>query len=182
MKRTEGRISINSMEDFDLKITPSEKVFTTPFAEQFVFNIEQLNYRMRRLAGINSTDASMQSEYLMVFDSAIVLFRSLFLESGKKNYTFQNYYRLNGRPDVADAIDAYLDSEIDTWSKLTIRAVLKTIADKYVCHLDSIDYTELALANSYMARMSSEEEPNNFQNIVSRINTIIKETRESNKV
>lgn len=164
------------MDEYELRIIPSEKVFSTPFAEMFAFNIEQLNYRMKKLAGIHSTDASMQSEYLMVFDSAIVLFRSMFLESGKKNYTFQNFFRLNGRPDVADAIDAYLDSEIDNWSNLTIRTVLKTIADKYVCHLDSIDFKQLALANSYMARMSSENEPNNFQNIVSRLNAIVKET------
>lgn len=164
---------VYSMDALNLNITPSNKVFTTPFAEQFVFNIEQLNYRLRRLASINCADASMQAEYLMVFDSAIVLFRSLFLENGKNNYSFQNYYRLNGRQDVADAIDAYLDSDFDDWSGFTIRKAIKTIADKYVCHIDSVGFTELAQANALMARLSNEIEPNNFQSIVKNLNTII---------
>ena len=130
------------------------------------------------MASINSADASMHNEYLLVFDSAIVLFRAMFLESGKKNYTFQNNYRLNGRQDVADAIDAYLDSGFDDWSGLTIRKVLKTIADKYVCHIDSVDHTELAFANALMSRLSNDVEPNNFQNIVRRLNTIIMEIRD----
>ena len=161
----------------ELRITPSDAVYKTPFSEQFIFNIEQLNYRLGRLAAINATDMSSQNEYLMVFDAALVLFRALFLENGKSNYTFQNYYRLNGRKDVADAIDAYLDSDIDNWSGESIRTVLKTIADKFVCHLDSIDTLKLGKVNAYMANMSNPYFDNNFQNIVRKLNSIIMEER-----
>lgn len=162
-------------EQFRLGFIPSEKVFDTPFSEQLIFNIEQFNYRMTRLASINTFDASNQAEYLMVFDAAMVLFRSLFLEKGKNNYTIQNYYRLTGREDAADAIDGFLDSDIDSWSGLSIRKLLKTIADKFICHIDSVDYTTLGNVNAYMAKLSNPGFDNNFQNIVERLNEIIKE-------
>lgn len=162
-------------EQFELGFIPSKQVFDTPFSEQMIFNIEQFNYRMTRLAAINTFDASNQAEYLMAFDAAIVQFRSLFLEKGKDNYTIQNYYRLTGRDNAAEAIDEFLDSDIDSWSGLSIRKLLKTIADKFICHIDSIDYTTLGNVNAYMAKLSNPSFENNFKNIVVELNEIIKE-------
>ena len=155
------------------------KVFDTPFSSQFIFNIDQLNYRLDRLSKINPTDGSNNKEYLMVFDAAMVLFRAMFLEKGEKNYTFQNYYRLIGQPKVSDAIDEYLDSRFESWSELTIRTLLKRIADKFVCHIDSITNEELGLINAYMAKLCSTVCDNNFQNIVSNLNAIIEKERET---
>lgn len=157
-----------------------KKVFDTPFSTQFIFNIEQLNYRLDRLLQINPTDANNNKEYLMVFDATMVLFRSLFLEKGDKNYTFQNYYRLTGRPKVANAIEEYLDSRFESWSELSIRTLLKRIADKFVCHIDGITVEELGLINAYMAKLSSPTCDNNLQNIVRNLNAIIEKERETN--
>jgi len=162
-----------------MDIEANEKVYNTPFSEQLLFNMKQLNYRMNRLSEIDSTKADNQNEYLMVFDAAIVLFRAMFLESGRlnENFTLQNYYRLTGRENVSDAIDAFLDSNFDSWSGNSIRKVLKTIADKYVCHLDKIDATQLALANGFMANLSSQASENNFLNIVKKLDSIITKER-----
>jgi hypothetical protein len=167
-------MNIQSLDSESIK-----KVFDTPFSSQFIFSIEQLNYRLDRLSKINPTDASNNKEYLMVFDAAMVLFRAMFLEKGDKNYTFQNYYRLIGQPKVAEAIDAFLDSRFESWSELTIRTLLKKIADKFVCHIDSITAEELGLINAYMAKLSSPVCDNNFQNIVRNINAIIEKERET---
>ncbi len=81
-----------------MDIEANEKVYNTPFSEQLLFNMKQLNYRMNRLSEIDSTKADNQNEYLMVFDAAIVLFRAMFIESRRlnENFTLQNYYRLTG--------------------------------------------------------------------------------------
>jgi len=158
----------------------TKKVFETPFSSQFIFNIEQLNYRLDRLSQINSSDAINNKEYLMVFDATMVLFRSMFLEKGDKNYTFQNYYRLTGRPEVANAIDEYLDSRFENWSEISIRTLLKRIVDKFVCHIDSITVEELGLINGYMAKLSSPACESNLQNIVRKLNSIIEKERETN--
>lgn len=156
-----------------------KKVFDTPFSTQFIFNIEQLNYRLERLSQINPNDASNNKEYLMVFDAAIVLFRSLFLEKGDKNYTFQNYYRLIGQPEVADAIDDFLDSRFESWSEVSIRTVLKRIADKFICHVDSITLEDLRLINAAMAKLNNPTFDNNLQNIAEKLNEIIEKERKT---
>lgn len=167
-------MDIQSIDQESLKI-----VFDTPFSTQFIFNIEQLNYRLERLSQINPTDAGNNKEYLMVFDATMVLFRSMFLEKGEKNYTFQNYYRLLGQPDVADAIDDYLDSRFESWSEMSIRTVLKRIADKFICHIDSITLEDLGLINAAMAKLCNPAFDNNFQNIVQKLNEIIEKERKT---
>ena len=57
-------------------------LYQRPFAEQIAFNIEQLNYRYKRLSQIDTTNKENQNEYLMLFDSFLALFRALFLEKG----------------------------------------------------------------------------------------------------
>lgn len=161
-------MDIQSIDQESLK-----KVFDTLFSTQFIFNIEQLSYRLERLSQINPSDASNNKEYLMVFDSAMVLFRSLFLEKGDKNYTFQNYYRLIGQSKVANAIDEYLDTRFESWSEVSIRTILKRIADKFICHVDCITLEDLGLINAAMAKLCNPAFDNNFQNIVQRLNIII---------
>ena len=47
-----------------MDIEANEKVYNTPFSEQLLFNMKQLNYRMNRLSEIDSTKADNQNEYL----------------------------------------------------------------------------------------------------------------------
>jgi hypothetical protein len=148
-------------------------LYQRPFAEQIVFNLEQLYYRFSRLSEIDATKKENQKEYLMIFDSFLSLFRALFLEKGTKQYSVQNYYREKGQDDVAKKIDDYLDSKMFSWNDKTIREVLKFIADKFVCHIDPISTEELGLANFYMSHLGNPFVENNLQQIMESITQII---------
>lgn len=149
-------------------------LFQKPFAEQLVFNLEQINYRFARLSEIDTTKKENQKEYLMLFDSFLALFRALFLEKGAKQYSVQNYYRAKGEDDKAQKIDDFLDSKIFSWSDKPIREVLKFIADKFVCHIDPIDWDDLAYANSCMSHLSNPYVANNLKGIMDTIFEIIR--------
>ena len=86
-----------------------KSLYERPFAEQVAFNMEQLKYRYARLSGIDTTKKENQSEYLMLFDSFLSLFRALFLERGTKPFSVQNFFREKGEDDIAQKIDDYLD-------------------------------------------------------------------------
>ena len=144
-------------------------LYGRPFAEQISFNLAQLNYRYFRLSQIDTTDKNNQKEYLMLFDSFLVLFRALFLEKGTKQYTIQNYYRVKGDVDIANNIDVYLDSKMFSWCDKSIREVLKFIADKFVCHIDPIEREDLACANFYMSHLGNPFEDNNLNDIMNKI-------------
>jgi len=144
-------------------------LYQRPFAEQIAFNIEQLEYRYERLSGVDTTKKENQSEYLMLFDSLLSLFRALFLERGTKPYSIQNFYREKGQNDVAQKIDDYLDSQMFSWSDKSIRDVLKFIADKFVCHVDPILYEDLGWANFYMSSLMNPCIKNNLKDIMNTI-------------
>lgn len=72
---------------------------------------------------------------------------------------FQNYYRKTGRSDVADKIDAFLDPE---FMDVSIRKVLKFIADKFVCHVDKVDNTDIGLCNVWMSDLRNPYFKNNL--------------------
>ena len=148
-------------------------LYQRPFAEQIAFNLEQLNYRYTRLSEIDTTKKENQKEYLMLFDSFLALFRALFLEKDTKPYSVQNYYRAKGEDDKAQEIDDFLDSEIFSWSDKSIREVLKFIADKFVCHIDPIEWDDLAFANSCMSHLANPYVNNNLQQIMESISHII---------
>lgn len=148
-------------------------LYQKPFAEQIVFNIEQLNYRYARLSEIDTTKKENQKEYLMRFDSFLSLFRALFLEKGAKQYSVQNYYRSKGEGDKAQEIDDYLDSKIFSWSDKSIREVIKYIADKFVCHVDPISNEDLGLANFYMSHFSNPYVNNSLKDIMNTISQIM---------
>ncbi|MBO7529583.1 MAG: hypothetical protein J6T37_06885 [Bacteroidales bacterium] len=150
-----------------------KSLYERPFAEQIVFNIEQLNYRFARLSEIDTTKKENQKEYLMLFDSFLALFRALFLEKGTKQYTIQNYYRGKGQPEVSKEIDDYLDDKIFSWSDKTIREVLKFIADKFVCHIDPISIDDLGCANFYMSHLGNPYVKNNLNEIMDKISRIV---------
>ena len=158
------------------KIDIYSKLYNTPFAEQVAFNLEQLEYRYNKLVEIDTHDKKNQSIYLMTFDSFIVLFRAMFLETGNKQYTLQNYFRLNEKNGVADKIDTYLNSHFQDWdTTCSIKQVLKFIADKFVCHMDPISTLDMARANAYMAALGNPFEKNNIRNIMKQLFDIIKE-------
>lgn len=146
-----------------------KSLYERPFAEQVAFNMEQLKYRYARLSGIDTTKKENQSEYLMLFDSFISLFRALFLERGTKPFSVQNFFREKGEDDIAQKIDDYLDSKMFPWSDKPIRDVLKFLADKFVCHVDPISREDLGLANFYMSHLANPYVENNLQSIMNTI-------------
>jgi hypothetical protein len=149
-------------------------LYQRPFAEQIAFNIEQLNYRYKRLSQIDTTNKENQNEYLMLFDSFLALFRALFLEKGAKQYTVQNYYKEIGNDDVATKIDDFLNSKMFTHREESIKEVLKFIADKFVCHIDPIKLCDLGNANYFMSHLSNPYTYNNLKDIMHTISEIMK--------
>ncbi len=107
-------------------------VYNTPFSEQLAFNIDMFNYRVNRMMSIDTHLPENKMEFLMAFDSAIVLFRALFLENREQNYTLQNYYRKTGRDKEAEQIDELLNEPFAEWMDWNRRKVFKFIADKFV--------------------------------------------------
>lgn len=149
------------------------------FTEQFFFNNKQLEYRINRAWSIDKTKKENQFEYLMAFDSALCLFRAMFLERSSKNYTYQNYFTKKGKQEVAIAIDNYLNSSFDC-TGTSIRNVLKFIADKFVCHVDSITNINLGMANAWMSSLGNPSFENNLINIVAKLNRIMLSGEEPN--
>lgn len=142
------------------------------FQKQFFFNATQLEYRFNILKGLNFTDKSNQSYCLMILDSFLVLFRSLFLEKGENNYTFQNFFRMKSIPDVADRIDIYLNQEFPPFS-LSRRNALKYLTDKFVCHLDSVASLDIGLANAISAFIVNPYHEYNIVQIMIDLDAII---------
>ncbi len=148
--------------------------YEKPFAEMLSFNIDQLNYRYAILQSIEANDLQRKQEYLMVFDSFLVLFRALFLENGNKQYSVQNYFIEKGQPEKAQAINDFLDTIVFEWRcDLTIRKMLKFIADKFICHTDPISKDDLAQSNFYMSHLSNPFTKINMQFIMDNLNALI---------
>lgn len=151
-----------------------EEFFKFPLlAEQVAINIDHLNYRYSRLSAIDVTDSSNKEEFFMAFDAFLVLFRALFLENGDTQYTIQHYYRAKADDDTADKINAFLDQPVFEWSELSIRKMLKFIADKFVCHADPISTEDLGFANAYTAHLMNPYVKNNLQTILEGLNKIL---------
>lgn len=111
----------------------------------------------------------------MAFDAFLVVFRALFLERGQRQYTIQNFYRAKGDNEKADKIDAYLDLPAFTWKNVSIRDMLKFIADKFICHVDPISTEDLGTANFYMTHLANPYDKNNLETIMTDLNRIINE-------
>lgn len=144
-----------------------------PFYEQFSFYVEMFLYRAKRMLSIDTTVAINQQEYLMVFDATMVIFRSLFLENEKKNYTYRHFLTAIGKKEIISQIDTFLNSPFENENSKSIRDVLKFIIDKFICHLDKISYTEIGLCNAYMAKLKNPEFDRNFLNIIKELYDII---------
>ena len=149
------------------------KLFETPLGEQFAFNMQMYDYRLKRVLSIDTMIQENQMEYLMAFDAFIALFRGLFLERDKKCYTVQHYFTALGRDDIAQKVDAFLDSPFNEYSSETIRKALKFLADKFVCHLDPISSEDLGLANAYMAALKNPYVKVNLPYITSELDGIM---------
>lgn len=154
------------------KTLEEERRFSTSI-EQIAFNIDLLNYKLSRLEQIDVHLKENQFEYLTVFDSAVVQVRAMLLEKGKKNYTFQNYFKEIGKPDIAQEIDAYLDTPFDGHDDISIRTALKFLSDKFICHLDEITATDLGNINYIMATLSNTYSEYSLKDILGRIRNII---------
>lgn len=155
-----------------------DDIMQKPFLEQFEFNIEMLNYRLDRLSNIKMIDERNYMEYQMIFDSVMCLFRALLLENPKlkKNYTVQNYLRLCHLDNKADALDAYLDQSFE-WAEMSIRETLKFITDKFVCHVDEVDVSDIGLVNALISHLANPCSEINMEAIVTNINNIINDAK-----
>lgn len=111
--------------------------------------------------------------YLTLFDSVIVQLRALFLEKGKDNYTFQNFFIASGRPEIANKIDEYLDDPFDAQNSRSIRIALKFISDKFICHLDKIDRNDIGNANYIMSTLSNPHSGTSLKQILKSLIEII---------
>ncbi len=149
------------------------KLIDTLLGEQFAFNMQMYEYRLNRVLSIDTSVKENQMEYLMVFDAFIALFRSLFLENFKGCYTAQNYFTAIGRDDISCRIDEFLDGPFNDYSDVTIRKVLKFLADKFVCHLDPIKTEDLGLANTWMATLKNPYVKVNLKYICSELGKIM---------
>lgn len=149
------------------------KLFDTLLGEQFAFNMQMYEYRLKRVLSIDTTIKENQMEYLMTFDAFLALFRGLFLENFKGCYTVQNYFTALGREDIAAKIDAFLDGPFNEYSNETIRRALKFLADKFVCHLDPITSEDLGLANAYMSNLKNPFVKVNLKYISSELDHIM---------
>ena len=150
-----------------------KSLYERPFADQIAFNLEQLEYRFARLLQVDATKKENQKEYLMLFDSFLALFRALLLEKNEKTYSLQNYYRTKGQDKIAQEIDDYLDSKMFSWSDMSIRTVLKFLADKFVCHIDPISRDDLGNANAFMSHLGNPYEESNLREIMKTITQIM---------
>lgn len=164
-----------------------------PFMKLYNFNLEMFEYRVNKVLEIDTMDPNNQMEYMMAFDSMLSLFRSLFLENGKnKNcYTCQNYLKGIGRSETADEMDCFLDEPFNDYEflkdkqgnpvlddqgnkkPLTIRYVLKFIADKFVCHQDPVSLEDIGICNTWMADLKSPYFEKNIRYIVNGLTAII---------
>lgn len=95
--------------------------------------------QFKKLDGMNVTNLD-GSTY---FDMIIVQIRALCIESPrlKKNYTAQVLLRKIGKADLADKLDAMLDSPLNdvVEEDYTIRKAIKTLVDGFICHYDNFD-------------------------------------------
>lgn len=145
------------------------------FNERLAFNLDLLNYKLSCFYNIDSSDAKRQFEYLTAFDSVITHLRAMFMEKGSKNYTLQNYFIRNGKQDIAQKIDQYLDGPFDAHEPQSIRTALRFISDKFVCHFDRATSIELGKANCIMSILSSPHSFINLKKIVENLTKIITE-------
>ena len=143
------------------------------FSTQFAFNIDLLNCKLSHLERLNSMEKQQQFEYLTIFDSVVTQIRAMLLERGKKNYTFQNYFKEIGKPEIAERIDNLLDEPFDPQNSRSIRTALKFISDKFICHLDEIDSLDLGHANYIMSVLSNPHSSNSLNKILKSLIDII---------
>lgn len=143
------------------------------FLNQFAFNIDLLNYKLQRLKGVNAMDKTQQFEYLTVFDSIIAQLRAMFLENRNSNFTFQRYFREINRQDIVEKINNYLDSPFDIHNSGSIRERLKFLADKFICHYDTVSQIDIGTANYICATLANPHATNNLNSILQNLKDII---------
>ena len=87
----------------------------------------------------------MTIEFGTYLDIILVQLRAMFIESSSysKNYTSQILMRKLNENGIANEIDAYLDSEFN--DTISIRNALKLVADKFICHNDNFEGSNLKL-------------------------------------
>lgn len=90
------------------------------------------------LAVLRTVEASKEddSTYLLAFKQEMIHLRASLIENSKlkKNITVQNYFRLYGRNDLAERMDALL--QIQVRADLTLKEMIKESVDKYIAHYD----------------------------------------------
>lgn len=90
------------------------------------------------------------------------------------NFPYKIITRKKGLSEKAQSIDNFLNTPVFEWSDISIRNMLKFIADKLICHVDAISYAELAMANFYMSHLSNPYCKNNLHSIMQELNDLMK--------
>ena len=157
------------------------------FSSKFICNLNLLKRRINKFLSLPKISKTQEEEceWFTYYDAILVQVRALLIESKsrKKNYTLQNYLRLLNREKIADILDAYLDSDFDdevvdkdTGKPLSIRSVIKFVADKFICHYDYTEDVDVILENKISKILTNLDcyEKNNIHKILLIIVDIMK--------
>lgn len=82
------------------------------------------------------TTSGKDALYMLAFKQEMIHLRASLIENAKlkKNITIQNYFRLYGRTDLAERIDALFQTEVQ--HGLSFKELIKESVDKYIAHYD----------------------------------------------
>ena len=141
------------------------------YVENFNMHYSLLLQRYERFTEINEI-SNRDIDVITFLDIIVVQLRALCIESPRlnHNYTAQNLLRIMQRDDLAEKIDNMLSEEFLPGAiDFDIRKALKLLADKFICHYDSIDKEELALAGIIEAQLKNPYTDHNLAYIMNTV-------------
>ncbi len=147
------------------------------YLDQFSMHYKLLLRRYKRFQEVNDIH-NLDIDVITYLDIVIVQLRAICIENDKlsKNYTVQNLLRHVNREDLATKIDDMLaESFFSHRADYDIRRALKTLADKYICHYDSIDIYEKTVSQMIENNLRSPFETRNLDYIMNVITTCVGE-------
>ncbi len=139
--------------------------------ENFNMHYSLLLQRYKRFTEINEI-INRDIDVITFLDIIVVQLRALCIENPRlnHNYTAQNLLRIMQRDDLAEKIDNMLAEEFLPGAiGFDIRKALKLLADKFICHYDSIDKEELALAGIIEAQLKNPYADHNLAYIMNTV-------------
>ena len=147
------------------------------YLDQFSMHYKLLLRRYERFKEVNNIN-NLDIDVITYLDTLIVQLRAICIENEKlaKNYTIQNLLRHVKRDDLAKKIDDMLAEPFFSHrDDYDIRKALKTLADKYICHYDSIDIYDKTASQMIENNLRSPYEPHNLDYIMNTVTACVKE-------